>query len=112
MFEDLYFIILIVTSQIRKKKCQILDILPVLICFVGSPGDKGEIGGRCQDCLPGSRGEKGDRGLDGIPGQQGPRGPPGERGYPGEVGQDGNPGPFGPPGRPVSMFSCLLYSLT
>jgi len=93
---------------IVQKSCYILNSLPVFILFAGPPGDKGEIGGRCQDCLPGARGEKGDRGLDGIPGQQGPRGPPGERGYPGEVGQDGNPGPFGPPGLPVSMFS---YSL-
>jgi len=76
--------------------------------FVGPPGDKGEIGGRCQDCLPGRPGDKGDRGFDGIPGQQGSRGPPGERGYPGEVGADGNPGPIGPPGEPVSMLSYLL----
>ena len=76
--------------------------------FLGPPGDKGEIGGRCQDCIPGRPGEKGDRGYDGIPGQLGPRGPPGERGYPGEVGADGHPGPVGPPGEPVSMLSYLL----
>lgn len=109
MIEYQYFIFFICPNTIHTNKYVLnIQYFVHLMLFVGPPGEKGEIGGRCQDCIPGRPGEKGDRGFDGIPGQQGPRGPPGERGYPGEVGADGNPGPIGPPGEPVSMLSYLL----
>lgn len=33
-------------------------------------GEKGDIGGRCNDCRPGTKGEKGDEGSPGFPGLQ------------------------------------------
>lgn len=37
---------------------------------LGRDGQKGEIGGRCQNCHPGEKGVKGEPGLSGIPGLQ------------------------------------------